>query len=291
MTQPIFRTRSLSLAYGNRKAVSDVDLSIHPHCTTVLIGANGSGKSTLFKGLSRQLAPHSGTIEFQGTGLRELRPKAYARQVALLPQSPVVPEGLTVLDLVARGRHPHRRWWGAPSPGDDDAIARALELTNLGEFADRPVDELSGGQRQRAWIALVLAQDTPTVLLDEPTAALDLAHQVELLDLMRGLKRPDGSRTTVVAVLHELNLAARVADHVIALKNGRVVLTGTPQEVFTPAALAEVFDLEADVLQDPTEGHPVILPRGRCSLQPSADQPGRVGLTWTEHVEPTGNGS
>lgn len=269
MTQPIFQMRGLSLSYGNRVAVTDVDLSIAPHQTTVLIGANGSGKSTLFKGLSRQLTARTGSIHFQGTDLNSLRPKVYARQVALLPQTPVVPEGLTVLELVARGRHPHRRWWGAPSPGDDEAVARALAMTNLGELAERPVDELSGGQRQRAWIALVLAQDTPTVLLDEPTAALDLAHQVELLDLLRSLHRPEGARTTVVAVLHELNLAARVADRVIALKEGRVALSGTPSEVFTPQALQDVFDLKADVIQDPSEGHPVILPRGRTE-SPSA---------------------
>lgn len=276
MTQPIFQMRGLSLSYGNRVAVTDVDLSIAPHQTTVLIGANGSGKSTLFKGLSRQLTARTGSIHFQGTDLNSLRPKVYARQVALLPQTPVVPEGLTVLELVARGRHPHRRWWGAPSPGDDEAVARALTMTNLGELAERPVDELSGGQRQRAWIALVLAQDTPTVLLDEPTAALDLAHQVELLDLLRSLHRPEGARTTVVAVLHELNLAARVADRVIALKEGRVALSGTPSEVFTPQALQDVFDLKADVIQDPSEGHPVILPRGRTEspsalLTPSRD--------------------
>lgn len=263
MTEPIFQTQGLSLGYGSRIAVSDVELSIAPNQTTVLIGANGSGKSTLFKGLSRQLTARTGSIRFHGNDLTNLRPKAYAREVALLPQAPVVPEGLTVLELVARGRHPHRRWWGAPSPGDDAAIARALAMTNLESLAERPVDELSGGQRQRAWIALVLAQDTPTVLLDEPTAALDLAHQVELLDLLRGLHRPDGARTTVVAVLHELNLAARVADRVIALKDGRVALSGSPAQVFTSEALQEVFDLRADVIQDPLEGHPVILPRGR----------------------------
>ncbi|KAA9395412.1 ABC transporter ATP-binding protein [Kocuria coralli] len=274
MSDPVFETRGLSLGYGPRIAVSEVDLAISPGETTVLIGANGSGKSTLFKGLSRQLAPSTGTIRFNGHDLEELRPKPYARQVALLPQAPLVPEGLTVTELVSRGRHPHRRWWGAPSPGDDEAIARALSMVSLEEFAERPVDELSGGQRQRVWIALVLAQDTPTVLLDEPTAALDLAHQVELLDLLRGLRRPDGSRTTVITVLHELNLAARVADRVIALNAGRISAAGTPEEVFTPEILAEVFDLEAQVVRDPVEGHPVILPRGRRRICPTA--PSRV---------------
>lgn len=263
MREPIFETRGLSLGYGTRVAISDVDLAIYPGQTTVLIGANGSGKSTLFKGLSRQLTPRAGSILFNGENLAGFRPKPYARQVALLPQAPVAPEGLTVAELVSRGRHPHRRWWGAPSPGDDDAVARALSLVDLDSLAERPVDELSGGQRQRVWIALALAQDTPTVLLDEPTAALDLAHQVELLDLLHGLSRPDGSRTTVVAVLHELNLAARVADRVIALKDGRVLAAGTLDTVFTPEVLTDCFDLDAQVVSDPVEGHPVILPRSR----------------------------
>ena len=169
----------------------------------------------------------------------------------------------TVAELVARGRHPHRQWWGSPAAGDDKAVARALSMLSLQDFADRRVDELSGGQRQRAWIALVLAQDTPVVLLDEPTAALDLAHQVDLLDLLHGLRRPDGTRTTVIAVLHELNLAARVADRVIAMAGGRIVAAGTPEEVFTQQRLHDVFGLHADVMPDPVEGHPVILPRAQ----------------------------
>lgn len=269
MTDPVFEAAGLTLSYGPRAAVQDVDLQIRPHETTVLIGANGCGKSTLLKGLSRQLAPSAGSIAFRGQDLGRLRARGYARKVALLPQSPVVPEGLTVAELVARGRHPHRQWWGSPAAGDDDAVARALQLLDLQDFAERRVDELSGGQRQRAWIALVLAQDTPVVLLDEPTAALDLAHQVDLLDLLRGLRRPDGSRTTVVAVLHELNLAARVADRVIAMVDGRIAAVGTPQKVFTQEALAEVFGLRADVIRDPVEGHPVILPRARGLGEPS----------------------
>ncbi|MFB6573427.1 ABC transporter ATP-binding protein [Kocuria palustris] len=263
MSEPVFDIRGLSLAYGQRVAVQDVDLQIRPHETTVLIGSNGCGKSTLLKGLSRQLAPSSGTISFQGTELSQVRSKGYARDVALLPQTPVVPEGLTVAELVARGRHPHRQWWGSPAAGDDEAVARALSMLSLQDFADRRVDELSGGQRQRAWIALVLAQDTPVVLLDEPTAALDLAHQVDLLDLLHGLRRPDGTRTTVIAVLHELNLAARVADRVIAMAGGRIVAAGTPEKVFTQQRLHDVFGLHADVMPDPVEGHPVILPRAQ----------------------------
>lgn len=264
-SDPVFDVRGLSLAYGQRVAVQDVDLQVRPGETTVLIGANGSGKSTLLKGLSRQIAPSGGSIGFRGGDLGGVRAKAYAREVALLPQSPVVPEGLTVAELVSRGRHPHRQWWGSPAPGDDEAVARALQMLHLDGLAERRVDELSGGQRQRAWIALVLAQDTPVVLLDEPTAALDLAHQVELLDLLHGLRRPDGSRTTVVAVLHELNLAARVADRVVAMSDGRIVAEGGAHEVFTQAHLAEVFGLHAEVIIDPVEGHPVILPRTQAA--------------------------
>lgn len=266
MTEPVFDLRGLSLAYGQRVAVQDVDLQIRAHETTVLVGPNGCGKSTLLKGLSRQLAPSAGTIAFRGGDLSRVRAKSYARNVALLPQTPVVPEGLTVAELVARGRHPHRHWWGSPDAGDDEAVARALSMLSLQDFADRRVDELSGGQRQRAWIALVLAQNTPVALLDEPTAALDLAHQVDLLDLLHGLRRPDGTRTTVIAVLHELNLAARVADRVIAMAEGRIVATGTPQEVFTQQRLHDVFGLTADVMPDPVEGHPVILPRAQAVL-------------------------
>ncbi|WP_144790987.1 ABC transporter ATP-binding protein [Kocuria palustris] len=272
MTDPVFDLQGLGLSYGRHAAVRDVDLRIRPHETTVLIGANGCGKSTLLRGLSRQMAPSAGSIAFRGEVLARLRAKPYAREVALLPQTPVVPEGLTVTELVARGRHPHRQWWGSPAPGDDEAVARALRLLRLEDVAQRRVDELSGGQRQRAWIALVLAQDTPVMLLDEPTAALDLAHQVDLLDLLHGLRRPDGTRTTVVAVLHELNLAARVADRVVAMADGRVVATGTPEEVLTPDRLREIFDLRAEVIADPAEGHPVILPRARAD-GPAAASP------------------
>ena len=260
---PAFHLRGVSLGYGSRPVVHEVDLDIAHGCTTVLIGANGCGKSTLLKCLSRQLRPSAGVLEAGGRDVRDWSSREYARSVSLLPQSPVVPEGLTVAELVERGRHPHRRWWGAPSSGDDAAVARALELTDLAALAGRPVEELSGGQRQRAWIALTLAQGARTMLLDEPTSFLDLAHQVDLLDMLHGLRHPDGTRATVVAVLHELNLAARVADRVVAMAGGRVVATGPPHEVLTPELLAAVFGLHADVTHDPVGGHPVVLPRGR----------------------------
>ena len=269
---PAFRMRGLTLGYGADPVIRDLDLDIPAGKTTVLIGANGCGKSTILRALGRQLTPLSGTIEVAGRALSTIRPRQYARSVAFLPQSPLVPEGLTVAELVARGRHPHRRWWGG---GDDDepAVAEALQLTGTAEFAHRRVDELSGGQRQRVWVALVLAQATPTLLLDEPCSFLDLAHQLDILDLVHDLPLPaghaalpageTGGRRTVVAVLHELTLAARVADHLVAVAEGGVVAAGPPAQVVNSETLRRVFDLEADIISDPLTGHPVVLPRGR----------------------------
>lgn len=269
---PAFRLRDLTLGYGADPVIRDLDLDIPRGKTTVLIGANGCGKSTILRALGSQLAPLSGTIEVAGRHLAGVKPREHARSVAFLPQSPLVPEGLTVAELVARGRHPHRRWWGS---GDDDdaAVAEALTLTDTAAFAHRRVDELSGGQRQRVWVALVLAQATPTLLLDEPCSFLDLAHQMDILDLVRDLPLPagpaqgprdDGSgRRTVVAVLHELTLAARVADHLVAVAEGQVVAEGPPDQVINSETLRRVFDLEADIISDPLTGHPVVLPRGR----------------------------
>lgn len=260
------RLRGLTLGYGPASAppiVEDLDLDVPAERVTAIIGANGCGKSTLLRGLTRQLAPRAGSIEVLGRDAARVSARDYARTVALLPQHPVAPEGMTVAQLVARGRHPHRGLLGGRSAGDDAAIASALERTDLVELAEREAGTLSGGQRQRAWLALVLAQQTPVVLLDEPTSYLDLSHQVEVLDLVRALPDPrGGGRATVVAVLHELNLAARSADHIVAMAAGRVVAQGTPGEVIVPEVLTEVFGLDADVVADPLLGHPVVLPRG-----------------------------
>ncbi|MGM0781543.1 MAG: ABC transporter ATP-binding protein [Actinomycetota bacterium] len=260
------RLRGLTLGYGPASAppiVEDLDLDVPAGRVTAIIGANGCGKSTLLRGLTRQLAPRTGSIEVLGRDAARVSARDYARTVALLPQHPVAPEGMTVAQLVTRGRHPHRGLLGGRAAGDDAAIASALERTDLVELAEREAGTLSGGQRQRAWLALVLAQQTPVVLLDEPTSYLDLSHQVEVLDLVRALPDPrGGGRATVVAVLHELNLAARSADHIVAMAAGRVVAQGTPGEVIVPEVLAEVFGLDADVVADPLLGHPVVLPRG-----------------------------
>lgn len=260
------RLRGLTLGYGPASAppiVEGLDLDVPAGRVTAIIGANGCGKSTLLRGLTRQLAPRAGSIEVLGRDAARVSARDYARTVALLPQHPVAPEGMTVAQLVARGRHPHRGLLGGRAAGDDAAIASALERTDLVELAEREAGTLSGGQRQRAWLALVLAQQTPVVLLDEPTSYLDLSHQVEVLDLVRALPDPrGGGRATVVAVLHELNLAARSADHIVAMAAGRVVAQGTPGEVIVPEVLAEVFGLDADVVADPLLDHPVVLPRG-----------------------------
>lgn len=293
---PAFRLRGLTLGYGADPVIRDLDLDIPAGKTTVLIGANGCGKSTILRALGRQLRPVSGSLEVSGRELASVKAREHARSVAFLPQSPVVPEGLTVAELVARGRHPHRRWWGG---GDDDdfAVSEALTLTGTAEFAHRRVDELSGGQRQRVWVALVLAQATPTLLLDEPCSFLDMAHQLDVLDLVHdlplprtellrtalprpglpkvGSSRAGGSsgestgRRTVVAVLHELSLSARVADHLVAVAEGGVVAAGTPHEVLTKETLRRVFDLDADIITDPATGHPVVLPRGRTGTTTS----------------------
>lgn len=287
---PAMRLRGVRLGYGETEVVHGVDLDVPRHATTVIIGANGCGKSTLLRGLTRQLPLRGGSIEVLGQDVGALSAKAYARTVALLPQSPLVPDGMTVEQLVDRGRHPHRSWLGTRTREDDAVIASALTRMDLVDLADRQVSHLSGGQRQRVWLALVLAQQTPVILLDEPTSYLDMSHQVELLELVKGLPDPtapgegsaggeaaaasdsasasDGAahptgphRATTVAVLHELNMAARVADHVVAMAAGRIVAAGTPAEVLVPDVLAEVFDLAADVITDPLLGHPVVLPR------------------------------
>ncbi|MBW8731440.1 MAG: ABC transporter ATP-binding protein [Terrabacter sp.] len=256
------RARDLTLSYDGRRVVEHLDLDVPAGRITVVVGPNGCGKSTLLRGLSRLLRPIEGSIHLATDGARDdvwsLRPKEFARRVALLPQSPPVPEGITVVDLVGRGRHPHhtlvRRW----SEADDEAVARAMRATGTLELAERPVDELSGGQRQRVWIALTLAQETDVVLLDEPTTYLDLAHQIDVLDLLRDLNRSRG--TTVVMVLHDLNLAARYADHVVALRDGRLVGSGAPADLVDEEFVARVFDLGSRVIADPVTGSPLVVP-------------------------------
>ncbi len=262
----------LTLGYEGRTVVQDLSLVVPPGRVSVVVGANGCGKSTLLRGLARLLRPASGEVLLDGRDIHSLPSRDVARRLGLLPQDAVAPEGLLVRDLVARGRHPHVGLLRRRTLQDEEAVLDAMALTGTTELADRPVDELSGGQRQRVWVAMVLAQRTDVLLLDEPTTFLDLAHQVELLDVLRDLNRVRG--TTVVMVLHELNLAARYADHLVALKDGRVVAEGDPSEVVTPELVADVFGLEARVVPDPVTGTPLVVPIGR-HRPPSPSAPDR----------------
>ncbi|QWF23858.1 ABC transporter ATP-binding protein [Nocardioides sp. LMS-CY] len=252
------RADSVTVGYGEDPVVRDLSLTIADGRVTTIVGPNGCGKSTLLRTMSRLLKPTGGTVLLDGEPIQDIHTRDVARRMALLPQSPIAPEGLLVRDLVARGRHPHQRWFSQWSPDDERIVDLALEMTDTTHLRDRPLDQLSGGQRQRAWIAMTLAQDTDLLLLDEPTTYLDLAHQVEVLDLVTKLNRERGR--TVVMVLHDLNLAARYSDAIVVMKDGVVAREGTPGEVFTPALLAATFGLDADVLPDPRTGLPIIVP-------------------------------
>ncbi|WP_007024023.1 ABC transporter ATP-binding protein [Saccharomonospora iraqiensis] len=250
---------ALSLDYGAGPVVDSVSTTLPPGRITVIVGANGCGKSTLLRGLARLLAPRSGSVLLDGHDLARLPTKTVARRLGLLPQQPIAPDGITVADLVGRGRHPHQRWFRQFTDADAAAIDSALAATGVAELADRPVDELSGGQRQRVWIALALAQEPEVMLLDEPTAHLDLAHQIDVLELLTGLNAASGR--TVVLVLHDLGLAARYAHHLVAMRDGGVVAEGTPSEVVTAGTVESVFSLPCTVIEDPLTGSPLVLPR------------------------------
>ncbi|MFJ1957029.1 ABC transporter ATP-binding protein [Streptomyces microflavus] len=259
----------LTLGYGDRTVVSSLDLVVPPGAITVVVGANACGKSTLLRSMSRLLAPREGRVVLDGKEVHLLPAKELARTLGLLPQSPVAPEGITVSDLVGRGRHPHQSMFSRWNEKDDAAVASALEATATEPLADRAVDELSGGQRQRVWIAMALAQQTDLLLLDEPTTFLDASHQIEVLDLLTDLNRSRG--TTIVMVLHDLNLAARYADHLIALADGTLHAFGPPAEVLTEETVRAVFGLESRVIEDPVSGRPLMLPIGRHHVLDRAD--------------------
>ncbi|GAA0376395.1 ABC transporter ATP-binding protein [Microbispora corallina] len=250
----------LRLGYGDRTVVDGLDLGIETGTVTTIIGPNGCGKSTLLRALGRLLRPSGGHVLLDGRRIDRMPAREVARILGVLPQAPVAPEGLTVADLVARGRHPHQTWYRQWSRDDEAAVAEALEWTGMRDLADRPVDQLSGGQRQRAWISMALAQGTDLLLLDEPTTFLDLAHQVEVLELVGRLHAETG--TTVVMVLHDLNLAARYAHRLVAMRDGRVVAAGPPEDVLTEDRVREVFGLEAKVIADPVAGTPLVVPVG-----------------------------
>jgi iron complex transport system ATP-binding protein len=249
------------LGYGDRLVIDGIDLTVPDGRITAIVGANASGKSTLLRGLARLLPLAGGRVTLGGRELSAMSSREVARIIGVLPQSSVAPDGIRVADLVARGRYPHQGWFGRHRSDDDLVVAEAMAATGVADLADRRVEELSGGQRQRVWIAMVLAQQTDIVLLDEPTTFLDVTHQIELLDLLTERNRSHG--TTVVMVLHELNLAARYADHLVVLHRGRIVAEGTPDEVLTERIVREAFGLTARVVSDPVAGSPLIVPIGR----------------------------
>ncbi|SDP95501.1 iron complex transport system ATP-binding protein [Actinopolyspora xinjiangensis] len=272
------RARDLSLGYGDRVVVDGLDLDVVDGTITGVIGPNGCGKSTLLRALGRLLQPKRGSVLLDGEPIHRMSTKEVARRLGLLPQSPAAPEGLCVADLVARGRHPHQAWYRQWSSDDESAVAEALALTGIEDLADRSVDELSGGQRQRAWLSMALAQGTDLLLLDEPTTYLDLSHQVDVLELIGRLHAESGR--TVVMVLHDLNLAARYADRLVAMSEGRIAAEGVPEEVLTERLLREVFDLSARVIPDPVTGTPMVVPvGGRQSgvRNRMVSEPGRTG--------------
>ncbi|MFJ5277634.1 ABC transporter ATP-binding protein [Streptomyces parvulus] len=256
--------RGVAVGYGDRPVIDGLDVAIPPGVVTTIIGPNGCGKSTLLRTLSRLLKPTSGTVVLDGEDIAGLRTRDVAKKLGLLPQAPVAPEGLTVSDLVARGRHPHQSWLRQWSSDDAAVVGRALAMTGVADLADRPVDSLSGGQRQRVWISMTLAQGTDLLLLDEPTTYLDLAHAIDVLDLVDDLHE---SGCTVVMVLHDLNLATRYSDNLVVMRDGAILAQGHPREVITADLLHEAFGLRAKVIDDPVGDRPLIVPIGRAHVE------------------------
>ncbi|MFC4812783.1 ABC transporter ATP-binding protein [Paenibacillus sp. GCM10023250] len=251
-------TKNLSIGYEERLIVEDLNITIPKGKITALVGANGSGKSTILKTLARLMTPSAGSVMLDGKSIHKQSTKEVAKQLAILPQTPTAPDGLTVSELVSYGRFPYQRGFGSLTQEDRSVIHWAVESTGLAEFKDRPIDRLSGGQRQRAWIAMALAQQTDLLFLDEPTTYLDMAHQLEVLELLQELNATAGR--TIVMVVHDLNHASRYAQHVVAIKKGQVVSVGSPQTVMTKDVLREVFGIETDIIPDPRTGVPLCFP-------------------------------
>jgi ABC-type cobalamin/Fe3+-siderophores transport system ATPase subunit len=280
------RADALSLGYDQRLVIDNLSFTLPTGKITVLVGANGSGKSTLLRGLSRLLKPRAGLVYLDGHDIAKLPSHTVARRVGILAQSPVAPTGLTVSELVARGRYPHQRWFRQWSPADEAAVRRAIELTSMTGAGDHPLDELSGGQRQRAWIAMALAQETQIMLLDEPTTFLDIAHQIEILDLLLSLNSSEGR--TIVLSMHDVNHACRYAHHLVAMVEGRIVAEGDPGEVVTESLVKQVFNLDCRLIPDPVTGTPLIIPVSASSVRPpntgSDAVPSQLGRAGTQTI-------
>ncbi|MEU1758230.1 ABC transporter ATP-binding protein [Micromonospora sp. NPDC005686] len=277
----LLSTRDLVVGYEGRTVLDGLDLDLPADTFTVIVGPNACGKSTLLRTMARLLTPRRGAVLLDGAAIRDLPTRDVARRLGVLPQSPLVPEGITVADLVGRGRQPYQRWWRQWSAEDGLAVDEAMRLADVGALADRAVDTLSGGQRQRVWIAMTLAQDTDALLLDEPTTFLDLAHQVEVLDLLHRLRAERGR--TVVAVLHDLNQAARYAGHLIAMRDGAVVAAGPPREILTADLVRDVFGLDCVVVPCPVSGAPLVVP-ALTQAGPNQTDPNQTGPTQTSAV-------
>ncbi|MEN0130462.1 MAG: ABC transporter ATP-binding protein [Brevundimonas sp.] len=258
MTDHTLEAQGLTLAYDKRVISEDLSTHVPVGSFTAIIGPNACGKSTLLRAFARLLAPRSGQVLLDGRDISSRGAKELARELGLLPQTSLAPDGIRVADLVARGRFPHQRVFDRWSPDDEAAVLRAMTATDVLDLSGRLVDELSGGQRQRVWVAMALAQETPVLLLDEPTTFLDIAHQIEILELFRSINLEDGR--TLVAVLHDLNQAARYASHIIAMRSGSVVAAGAPADVITPEIVEDVFSVPCRVIDDPETGTPLVIP-------------------------------
>lgn len=252
----------LSYGYDSEHPIfNDLDIAIPDGLFTAIIGPNGCGKSTVLKTLARIVQPQAGHVILDGQLIQKTPTKEIAKRLGILPQSPIAPEGISVSELVTRGRYPYQDFLGRSAFNDQEIVDRAMQLTHVDELADRQVDTLSGGQKQRVWIAMVLAQQTPLILLDEPTTFLDLSHQINLLELLSDLNKEEGR--TLVAVLHDLNQACRYADHLIVMKEGRIEAQGAPDSIITSELIEYIFDMPNCIIKDPVAGTPLIVPLGR----------------------------
>lgn len=267
----VLQTKDLTLSYGERTIIDELNIDIPQGEISVFIGGNGCGKSTLLRSIARLLKPKQGSVLLDGEAISRLSTKEVARKMAILPQSPTAPEGLTVLQLVKQGRYPHQTWLKQWSQKDEEIVQDALKATKMEELKHRKVDELSGGQRQRAWIALTLAQDTDIILLDEPTTYLDMTHQIEILDLLFELNEKE--QRTIVMVLHDLNLACRYAHNIVAIRDKQIYAQGKPEEVISCELVKNVFDMDCQVSRDPLFGTPLCIPfgKGRCILKDAVE--------------------